>query len=460
VSGWEVWGLIVQHVGNVLSVVLILAILSGRKEARATLGWVLLVLFLPYFGAVAYLLFGRRLPLRLPAGPEGVACCPLPPEGLPEPMDRTAKLAAQPPVRCSRLELLPGAEEKYQRLEADIAGARRRVLLSYYVFRRDRTGRRLLEAMARKAAEGVEVRLLFDGWGAFGLELPGFLGHYRERGVQARAFHPVANPLKMSRINFRNHRKIAVIDGEIGYTGSINVGDEYLGLDPRYGPWKDLHVRIEGEGALALEHVFLEDWAIATGESLEPSPPPGVPGEIWVQVIPSGPNDRQDSLFPLLFAQFAAARERLDILTPYLVPDYGLVAALRIAARQGVRVRVVVPGRSNHPMVAAAGRSYYDELLEGGVEVYETREGMLHAKGVLVDGRWGMVGSANLDNRSFHLNFELNLATSDPTFCTALERLVDHWLAASVPITQRELGERSLPRRLLEGACRTLSPVL
>ncbi|MDW7709718.1 MAG: cardiolipin synthase [Deferrisomatales bacterium] len=459
-SAWEVWGLVVQYLGNVLSVVLILAILSGRKEARATLGWVILVVFLPYFGAVAYLVFGRRMPIHLPPEPSDTPVCPLPPEGLSEPMERTAKLTSLAPARCRRLELLPDASEKYRRLVADIAAAKERVYLCYYVFRRDRSGRRLLEALAQQAAKGVDVRLLYDGWGAFGLELPGFLAPYRRQGVQARAFHPVTDPLQMSRINFRNHRKIAVIDGAVGYTGSTNVGDEYLGLNPRFGPWKDVHLRLEGAAAGALEQVFREDWRIATGEALAPTPTPADPGDTWVQVIPSGPNQRHDNLLPLLFAQFAAARETLDLLTPYLVPDYGLVAALRIAARQGVRVRIIVPGKSNHPMVAAAGRSYYDELLEGGVELYETRRGMLHAKGVLVDGRWAMVGSANLDNRSFHLNFELNLATSDPSFCGALGHLVDTWLGEAVPVTAEELGRRSLPRRLLEGACRTLSPVL
>jgi len=177
-------------------------------------------------------------------------------------------------------------------------------------------------------------------------------------------------------------------------------------------------------------------------------------------VISSGPNEGEDNVLPLLFAQFAAARSRIDILTPYLVPDYGLVAALRIAARQGVTVRVLVPGKSNHPLVAAAGRSYYDELLEGGVEMYEMRGGMLHAKGVLIDGCWAMVGSTNLDNRSFRLNFELNLATSSPKFCADLGRLFDTWLTGATPITAEALGARSLGRRMLEGTCRTLSPVL
>ncbi len=459
-TAWEITGLVVQYLGNFLSVVLILAILSGRKEARATLGWVLLVLFLPYLGALAYLVFGRPLGRGRP--PDDAApptACPLPPTGLPDAVSRTTRLTSRPPVTCTSLELLPGAAEKYSRLEQDLRAARTRIVVAYYVFRRDRTGRRFLELLARKAEEGVETCLLYDGWGAFGLSVGRFLEPYRRRGLQVRVFHPVSDPFQMSRINYRNHRKIVAIDGRVGYTGSTNIGNEYLGRRHRFGPWKDMHVRMEGMAAWALEGVFLRDWEAAGGHALPPSPHPEDPGSTWVHVIPSGPGHGEESLYALLFAQFAAARSRIEILTPYLVPEHGLISALRIAARQGVRVRVLVPGRSNHPLVAAAGRSYYDELIEGGVELYET-PGMLHAKGVLVDGAWAMVGSANLDNRSFHLNYEINLATSDPAFCDAYAHTFARWLEGARPIGAQTLAARSLARRLLEGACRTLSPVL
>ena len=457
---WEIIGIALQHLGNVISIVLVLAILSGRKEARATLGWVLLVVFLPYVGVLAYLVFGRGHPGFSAPREDAAGSCPVPEEDLPEPEKRTMRIARKAPVRCTRLELLGSAREKYDRMEADILAARHRVVMAYYVFRRDGTGRRFLELLARKAAEGVETCLLYDGWGAFGLGVGRFLRPYREAGVRVRAFHPVSDPLKMSRINFRNHRKVVVVDGRIAYTGSTNIGDEYLGLHPRFGEWKDVHVRLEGEAAADLEAVFRQDWEVAGGEGLRPSPPPPEPGRTRVHVLSSGPNEPQESLHALLFAQFAAARESIDILTPYLVPDQGIVGALTVAVRQGARVRVLLPGRSNHPMVAAAGRSYYDELIEEGVELYETPDGMLHAKGILVDGAWALVGSTNLDNRSFHLNFELNLATSDPDFCEALARRFNTWVAGAHPVSAEDLERRPLARRLLEGACRTLSPVL
>ena len=458
---WQFFGLVVEHLGNVLAVVLILAILSGRKEARATLGWVLLVLFFPYGGAFAYLLFGRP-PKSLP-GPKsafGARSRAPPPADLAEPMRRTARLTRLAPLLCRNLEFLPGASAKYSRLFGDIEAARERVVLCYYVFRRDRVGRQLLDLVARKARQGVDVRLLYDGWGAFWLKFGGFLRPYLDAGVRARPFHPVADPLQMSRVNFRNHRKIAVIDGQVGYTGSINIGVEYLGQDPRFGRWNDIHVRLEGAAAGALEEVFCEDWRMATGEALEPIRAAGDPGDTWIHVIPSGPNQAEERLFPLLFAQLASAERRVDILTPYLVPDHSLVAALAVAARQGAEVRVLLPGRSNHPMVAAAGRSYYEELLEEGVGLYETRDAMLHAKGILIDGRWAMVGSANLDDRSLHLNFEINVATSAGAFCTDVARVFEGWLGEAQRITAQDLALKPFAKRLLEGACRTLSPVL
>jgi cardiolipin synthase len=243
----EFLGLLAELVGNILSVILILALLSGKKEAKATLGWLLLVLIFPYVGAIAYFLFGRPAP-PFPARKSafGAKYGKTAPEALPEPVARAARLTGIGPIRCRNLEFLAGAELKYPRLLADIEAAQRRIVLSYYVFSRDATGKRFLAALARKAREGVDVRLLYDGWGAIWLNFGKFLGPYRNAGVDARPFHPVADPLQMSRVNFRNHRKIAVIDGRIGYTGSINIGDEYLGRHARFGSWRDVHVRLEG----------------------------------------------------------------------------------------------------------------------------------------------------------------------------------------------------------------------
>jgi cardiolipin synthase len=458
VTTQEYGSFLAGHVADLLSILMILVILSGRREARATLGWLLLVIFLPYVGAALYLVLGRRrpsYPLRV------VMDRPhLDPDTLPPAMALTQRLTGLGPTHYRDLRLLKSAEEKYAYLFADITAAKHRVYLCYYVFRRDPTGHRLLELLAAKSAEGLDVRLLYDGWGSIGLALFGGLRRYRRLGLRVEAFGRVLYPLAMSRVNFRNHRKIAVIDGEVAFTGSTNIGDEYLGISRRYGPWNDLHVRVAGEAAQDLERVFLSDWFIATGERVDPSPPVAEPGDTLLHVVPTGPDLEQESLHPLLFAQLSRATRSIDLLTPYLVPNQALLAALSVAARQGVRVRVALPQRSNHPMVAAAGRSYYEELMEGGVEIHEMPGVMLHAKGIIVDGAWAMLGSANFDNRSFFLNFEINLALCDPRFVAELTALFESWLSRAQRPTMAQLRARPLRERLFDAFCRTLSPVL
>jgi cardiolipin synthase len=265
----------------------------------------------------------------------------------------------------------------------------------------------------------------------------------------------------MSRINFRNHRKIVVIDGETAYTGSTNIGDEYLGESPRFGPWRDFHVRLAGEAAAVLEEVFVGDWAIATGKTLNfDSSETQHYDQTPIHVLPTGPDIQEDLLYPLLFAHIGRATRSIEIITPYLVPNQGLIAALSVAARQGVRVRILLPKYSNHPMVAAAGRSHYQDLLEGGVEVLETPNAMLHAKAFLVDGEWAMLGSANFDNRSFFLNFEINVAIEDPDFVGAVSEKFEQWAAEAEGVSLISLANRPLLLRLYDSFCRTLSPVL
>lgn len=459
----EYQGVFQAHLADIVSVFMVLLILSGRREARSTLVWLLLVVFLPWVGAFLYLFFGRLRPgYKTHKIHPAVPAIDKTSHWTAKPSPRTLlteKLSGVASVRCTSLELLESAGEKYDRLFQDIALARESVFLCYYVFRRDQTGKRLLELLARKAEEGVSVYLICDGWGAFGLFATGGLRPYIRRGVRAVPFAPVANPLRMSRINFRNHRKIAVIDGTIGYTGSTNIGDEYLGLNPRFGVWRDMHLRVTGESAAVLEEVFAEDWRIATGHLLH-LPVRAAVGSLPIHVLPTGPDIEVDRLFPLLFAQLGEAKRTIDIATPYLVPNQSLVAALSVAAQRGVRVRVILPKRSNHPMVAAAGRSYYDELLDGGVEILQLKQGMLHAKAVVVDSEWALLGSANFDNRSFFLNFEINIAIEDPTFITKVEAFLDRLARDSETTDRHTLAARPMPLKLVDSVCRTLSPVL
>lgn len=462
---YDYLNLMPAYVADLITVMMVLVILSGKREARSTLGWLLLVAFLPYIGAVIYLFFGRRHPYYPPralhpalsASPveckDEVICAS-------EEMALTSTITGVMPVMCADLTLFVDAEEKYERLIADMENARERIVLCYYVFRRDETGKKFLEVLGRKAKEGVKTYLLYDGWGAFGLGLFGTLTPYRKMGLKAAPFAPVANPFRMSRINFRNHRKIAVIDGKIGYTGSTNIGSEYLGKDKNFGDWRDLHTRFTGQAAGVLEEIFFEDWRIATGRKVSFPTAVEAKGSIPLHVLPTGPDLTDERLFPLLFAHLTRAERSIEIVTPYLVPNQALVAALSVAARRGLKVRLLLPARSNHPMVTAAGRSYYEELLDGGVKIRQFSDSMLHAKAIIIDGEWALMGSANFDNRSFFLNFEINIALADPSFLNHLEKCFSGWWADSEEVTTRMIKDRGTALNMLDSLCRALSPVL
>jgi cardiolipin synthase len=264
-------------------------------------------------------------------------------------------------------------------------------------------------------------------------------------------------------VNLRNHRKIVVVDGRVGFTGGVNVADEYRGRMRGIGEWRDTHLRIEGPASQALQRVFLQDWYFATGEALDPSAYfPVVPesGSAMLAIVPSGPDTRTEAIHRLFFAAIASARERVLITTPYFVPDQAMVVALSVAAMRGVEVRLILPARSNHRVTFHAGRSFYEELLEAGVHIHEYTPGMNHAKTMVVDGRIVLVGSANMDMRSFRLNFEVHALIHDQPTAEKLEALFAKDLEVTSAVSRQEWQRRPFTNRIAEGAGRFVSPLL
>jgi len=266
------------------------------------------------------------------------------------------------------------------------------------------------------------------------------------------------------RANLRNHRKIVVVDGRVAFTGGVNIGDEYTGRKKRVGPWRDTHLRIEGPAAYHFQEVFAEDWHFATGEDpIEESwfPDPELSGEAMVQVVASGPDTDTQPIQRIFFAAITSARRRVWLTTPYFVPDQAMLAALETAALRGVDVRLLLPARSDMRLVLYAGRSYYDQLLTHGVQIYEYLQGVLHAKTMVVDETWATVGSANMDTRSFRLNFEINAAIYGPDFANQLGKVFLRDLKSAREVTREELAQRRhVGRRVMESFARILSPVL
>ena len=467
------WAEAYAVLGHLITGILILLILNDREETRSPLGWILAVIFLPWLAGPAYLIFGgyrvrqtarRRLAsdrayMQALAAASGEYAEPVAAERWQLAPPR-AVLADYPETTGNHLTVFGHGDDKYARLAEDIRSAQDHIHLAYYVWASDATGVWMRDLLMAKVREGVVVRVLYDAWGA--LRAGWLLRPLRDAGAEVRAFAPLLAPGTALGANLRNHRKIAVIDGQVAYSGGINIGEEYRGRVGRR-LWKDLHLRLTGPAVRQVASVFAKDWFYVTSEALAGEryyPATEADGPSVVRALPSGPGQYWRAFHETIFNAVSCARDWIEVVTPYYVPDQAIQMALASAARRGVRVRMLVPRHNNHPMVAAASNSFYEELLEAGVEIYRSREGMVHGKQVTVDGCWATVGSANLDSRSFYLNYELNLIFQDQGPINSLSVLFEDELRTAMPVTLEAFRARPAWKTGAEGLARTLSPML
>lgn len=463
--------------------VAIISILRHPREPRAMLTWIMALLLLPGVGLVLFILLGeprqqrhrrrrhrRRWQLEAAALGRDDAFRPHHPAHLSQAisleerrlMDLAEQLAAYPASRGNQVTIYYDAEETYQAIQSAIASAKSHIHLEYYILQPDDTGRAVRDLLIAKAREGVRCRLLLDFVGCWRLGRR-FLGPLRAAGVQVAFALPVIPWRGRVRANYRNHRKIAVIDGRIGFTGSQNIGDEYRGRRAKLGPWRDTHMKIVGPAVHQLQEVFVQDWHYTTREDLvtgECFPPPETAGTHIVQMVPSGPDQEAPVMHQLLFAAVSSARSSICVITPYFVPDTSMIMAFQSASYRGVEVRLVIPARTDHPTILWAGRSYYDELDRAGVEIYEHDNTVLHSKVVIVDQSWAMVGSANMDERSFRLNYELTVILYSDDLASELYRDFEDLRARSRRIQAGDITARSFAESLLLGLSRLASPLL
>lgn len=470
-------------IGYLLSFLTILIILKKRREPMSMLAWILTLLLLPFLGAALYYLLGEPRILRrtrrklkrtayitrvLSERSEdrgrirGEAPVTFLDEQLRALAAASSKLCDAPVTAGNLVEVLDQPQEVYDAILRAIDSARDHIHLEYYIFRPDVTGRLFRDRLAARAAAGVEVRLLLDGIGCWGTR-HSFLKPLIRAGGKVETFLPAVPLRRKWNINYRNHRKIVVVDGSVAFTGSQNIGDEYRGLWRRVAPWQDTHLRIEGPAAQDLQEIFIEDWYYAREEDLAQSryiQPQPKRGDSLVQVVPSGPDQRESVLQDLLFHAISSAREKVRITSPYFVPDPPLLFVLRAAALRGIRVEVLVPSRTDNHLTLWAGRSYYRELLRAGVRVYENPEAMLHSKVVTIDDGWSLVGSANMDVRSFLLNFEVTASIFDASICHTLRQSFEAHCRDSVSMRLRDHERRPFVPAIVEGFARLCSPLL
>ncbi|MBF8221072.1 cardiolipin synthase [Halomonas sp. 328] len=371
------------------------------------------------------------------------------------------QLAKLPFLGGNRVELLIDGEQTFESLFAGIETAERYLLVQFYIVRADETGMALQARLIEKARQGVEVYFLYDEIGSYALPAH-YLQALEEAGVRVHRFHSTRGPGNRFQLNFRNHRKIVVADGERAWVGGLNVGDEYLHGHPRIGPWRDTHLMIEGPAALALQLVFLEDWHWATEELPELPWEPTLPSHHAspVLILPTGPADRFETASLMIQQAIHAAHQRIWISSPYFVPDEGVLAMLKLAALSGVDVRVLIPERPDNPLTYFAAYAFLDSLLEAGVQVYRYEGGFLHGKAFLVDDGGAAVGTVNLDNRSFRLNFEVTALVMDPHFAAEVEAMFEDDFARSRRMRPGEIEAQPLWHRVAARAAYLLAPVL
>jgi cardiolipin synthase A/B len=460
-SFWWWTAVIVELAG----LALIPHVLLNKRNPLSALSWLWSLLLFPILGPICYLVFGtermqrKRLRRRRnsPAKEDAAALSAADEPQLPHFAQRLLRVSGRSFSARNRLMLIPESDQFYRELGEAINLAKRHVHLEFFIWKNDAVGRRLAEALTRASARGVEVRLLLDAVGCLTLWMSAFSA-LRAAGGKVSWFS-TANPFRQRWfLHLRNHRKLAVLDGEIAFVGGMNIGQDYLS-------WRDLHSRIDGPAVTELQGVFADDWFFATTEALTAQryyPTVTGTGDDDALVLGAGPDQEfsANAIRITILALMGAAQHRMWIATPYLVPDPAITAALQLCARSGVDTRIILPRHPDSFYIGHVARAFYEDLLMAGVRIYEYLPGMLHTKAVIVDEEWSMIGSANLDVRSLKLNFELNVLSHCFATTKALASILDSDFKKSERIHPAEFARRSTFRKLSEGALRLLAPVL
>jgi len=480
-----VWLTPVLRGGYTLFVLIVICLLiSDKRDPGKSWAWIAAVAIIPVAGFILYMVFGRNR-RREKIYRRG---CPPEIEARLEALSahqiyrlRDPGLEQRPEIRSNRdvitlllnnnhsllsarnrVEVLNDGAETFPALLEALRGARSFIHVEYYIFAKDRLGRQVASVLMDKAREGVEVRFIYDDVGSWGLSRR-FLSRMERAGVRVHCFQRVVFPWLTSKINYRNHRKIVVVDGRVGFTGGINVARRYL-TGTRLGVWRDTHLRIEGEAVASLSAVFTRDWHFASGEQLAGdekyfSAAP-VDIETPVQIASSGPDSDWASIMQAWFAAITRAKDHIYITTPYFLPNQAIMTAVEVAAMSGVDVRILLPERSDSKVVHWATKSYIGELLDAGVKVYFYKKGFNHSKLVMIDGLLASVGTANMDNRSFDVNFEVTALLYDRHVAERLERRFLDDLRDSEQVTPRDWAARPGWDSFREGLARLFSPLM
>lgn len=464
------WSLAAAILVPLAVAVAIWRVLANARTPQGTAAWVTFLLAAPWFAIPAYLFFGhdklhgykkrRRISHQVMKKFAGYACEVAPAQSHPG-QGAFERLAEMPVTGCNKLRLLVDGDETFAAIHEAIDRAQNYVLVQYYTLVADQTGAALAERLIAAAARGVDVRLIYDGVGSYGLDKD-YVRRLKEAGIVVVDPKGATGPTSRLQLNFRNHRKTVIVDGIEGFTGGLNMSDTYRGLNESFGPWRDTHLHLQGPAVAQLQLSYVEDWHWATNEALGTRlfwmPEPEAHGADVV-VVPMGPVDELDTGSLYYVTAITLAQDRVWIATPYLVPDGEVLAALKSAALRGCDVRILLPQGRDHWLTWLAAFSYFDELRLAGVRILRYQPGFMHQKLFLVDDHLAGVGTANLDNRSFRLNFETMVTVFDRPFAGAMAQMLEtdftHATELTTPIDGQPLWLRTGAR-----LTRLLAPVL
>lgn len=467
--------LLVALAYELLLLITLLLIILRKKEPSGVLGWSLTVVFFPLIGLLAFYTFGiTKIPRNLRRKikhrdsfeqhrPESALTVPSPgPQW--DAVARMLENLEEAPRRCgNRFELLGRGAAAFERMFEAIQKARHHVHVETYIFRSDGLGQQLLEILIERVRAGLEVRLIVDSVGT--LRGGDILRLLRRAGGEAAAFMPILS--KRFTPNLRNHRKIVVVDGELAFIGGLNVGEEYLGhIRRRDRGWADMHFELEGPAVWDVQAIFAEDWSFCTGQNLEdaayyPDLPAAADGGSALQVIGGGPDRELNPVRQAFFATINGATKTLRVATPYVVPDTALRDALKTAALRGVRVQILTQGwPPDYVLVSLCSSYFFAELMAAGIEIHRYGAGMMHSKLLVADDEYAVVGSANLDNRSLLLNFELAAMLDTPADVAAVVQRFEEDLQEAEFVDPETWPDRPRWRRLAENAARLLAPLM
>lgn len=500
-----VWEWLMTHLIVINLLFSIIIIFFQRRDPRSVWTWLFALNFIPVFGIIFYLLFGQdlkksrmfkvkgisdRLNMPVKSQEEIIRSSDIPEEMM-DPLIRDFRSLILYNLETSgavlttdnQVKIYTDGQAKFEGLRTALRRASRFIHIQYYIIKNDEVFDSIVPILEDKVREGVEVRILYDGMG--GRFMPKRRWEeLRRAGILVGVFFPPILGWLNLRVNYRNHRKIVVIDGNVGFVGGFNIGREYISKDPGFGYWRDTHLRITGEAVMSLQIRFALDWNYATGENLfkneayfrtdlkkktdvrrdkeRPAwPDPELEGsQVGMQIIASGPDTREPHIRNNYLELFHKAKHHIYIQTPYFVPDDAIFSALKMAALSGVDVRLMIPCKPDHPFVYRATCSYAGELLDYGAKVYIYTNGFLHSKGIMVDGRVCCYGTANMDIRSFELNFEINATIYDEAVTAELEQAFMNDLPHCRQITREDYKKRGLLTRIREQGSRLLSPLL